>query len=716
MSDYPLRQRALPLGSIAETLRKKVLKPDALALLAIVFLGGYVAHRGWFRPGIIASGDWHALSEQNMKMWWRWPQAWDTARGLGGVNAALTTVPIEVPFGLGGKLGWSYAVAARVFIFFPFTVLPFVSAYLLATRFVQRVSMRALAAGIFGLNSYILMVGNAQMMVAITYAMTPFAVSAVFDFAKHLSRHDRVAAVRSAIIAGGWLGICTGVDSRIGYIGVAFCAAILIAAAIANRQWRTPLLGMTAMAGMVLAINSWWIFPLILAGNGAALTEFLPTSPWISWADITHAAGLYHPFWTGGAPSVFITERPWIGVFGLPAVAFSVLLFERTRKDWRIATIAMLGLISIFLVKGENAPLGGVYTWLFDYVPGMNMFRDMSKFSLATALAYAVLIPVALETLLNRAQRSHANRPKATRANVTAYVAVAAVLLSMFWYVKPTLTEELGGTLNTVEIPQDYVNTNAFLDGNSTFGRVLWLPLVPSYSSRTATHPAVGPADISPLLPWSPSGANTFETLHDDHTGEVLRAYGVHYVVVSLADEDYLGWPSATDEGKEAAKRSTRSGIDQAGYLQFEKQFGKLSIWKITSPQPFAQVQSEGMAPTEVSLAGQQGSHRSGTFPVTPGRVQLDLSESSDPRWKTTFVGHTDDGQKVDLSAVPASVADEHARWLLEVPANVRTVTATLEFPMQKFANIGAVVSILSIVLLIGVAAWRRTSQADVFR
>jgi hypothetical protein len=716
MSDYPLRRRAQPLSSIAETFRRKYAKPDTLALLAIVFLGGYVAHRGWFRPGVIASGDWHSVTELNMKMWWRWPQAWDTARGLGGVNAALTTVPIEVPLGLGWRLGWSYEVASRVFIFFPFTVLPFVSAYFLAKRFVQRVSMRALAAAIFGLNSYILMVGNAQMMVALAYAMTPFAVSAVFDLAKHLSQHDRVAAIRSAIIAGGWLGICTAIDSRIGYIGVAFCAALLITAAIAHRQWRLPLAGMSAMAGMVLAVNTWWILPLMLAGKGTALTSFIPSSPWISWADITHAAGLYHPFWTGGAPTVFITERPWIGVLGLPAVAFSVLLFERTRKDWRIASVAMLGLLSIFLVKGENAPLGGAYTWLFDYVPGMNLFRDMSKFSLATALAYAILIPVALETLLNRARANRATRHQASSANVIAYVALGAVLLPMLWFVKPTLTEELGGTLNPVEIPQDYVNTNALLDGDSSFGRVLWLPLVPSYSSRTATHPAVGPADISPHLPWTPSGANTFETLHLDETGEVLRSYGVRYLVTSLADEDYLGWPSATDDGKLAAQRSTRAVIDQANYLQFEKQFGKLTVWKITNPKPFAQVQSDSMVPTAVSMTGQQSSYRSGTFPVTPGQVQLDLAETSDPRWKTTFVGHTDDGQEVNLSAVPASVADQHARWLIEVPANVRTVTATLAFPMQKFATVGTVVSILSIALLIGLAAWRRTSRANALK
>jgi hypothetical protein len=461
---------------------------------------------------------------------------------------------------------------------------------------------------------------------------------------------------------------------------------------------------------MIGAVNAWWLLVAFLGGTGSSFAGLLPTRPWISWSDVTHGLTLEHPFWTGSTPAAFSVSPPSLGSYALPLVAFSALLFKHTRRDWRVASFAVVAVVSVFLVKGENPPIGGLYTWLFDHVPGMNMFRDMSKFTILTAIAYAVLIPVTLEGFIAR------NRSvKSSSAAATQWLAVGAtaiVALTFMWSARPALAGDLGATLDPHPLPSDFASVNAQLDADKTFGRVLWVPTTPSYSTRTSLHPAVSPADISPLLPARNDGLGAFATLDEEPTANVIRAYGVKYVVLSTSPNEYLSWPSSTDAGKTDQQRIIRERLANASWLRFDRQVGDLTVWEVAHPLPFAFVAS-GDTTTPVAFEGRQSAYRTASFAVSPGVNELNFAESFDARWKATYTGVRADCSTIALTATHSPVAsDAHSQWAINVPEGVRTVNASLTFPAQRFVNAGTVITGLAILLFIGVGVWLRIRKS----
>ena len=103
----------------------------------------------------------------------------------------------------------------------------------------------------------------------------------------------------------------------------------------------------------------------------------------------------------------------------MPILAYSSLLFISKIKDQRskiqiknqkfdnnvamkqfnngaIIFFALLGLVGAFLAKGASPPFSEINSWLFQNFPGMNMFRDSTKFYSLIALSYSVLIPFSI--------------------------------------------------------------------------------------------------------------------------------------------------------------------------------------------------------------------------------------------------------------------------------------------------------------------------------
>lgn len=73
----------------------------------------------------------------------------------------------------------------------------------------------------------------------------------------------------------------------------------------------------------------------------------------------------------------------------IPIIAFSALLFKKSKY---ILLFALLSILSLFLVKGSNFPLGSFYEYLYNKYNWMHAFRSpWAKFNSITVLAYSVL-------------------------------------------------------------------------------------------------------------------------------------------------------------------------------------------------------------------------------------------------------------------------------------------------------------------------------------
>ena len=153
-----------------------------------------------------------------------------------------------------------------------------------------------------------------------------------------------------------------------------------------------------------------------------------------------------------------------------PFVLYGLIIFGsiRQRRNVFIVSFTLLLLVFWLLAKGPQEPLGGVYLFLLEYIPGFRVFRSPdTKFAIVIVLSLAVLL------LLS------ANAIK-TRWFVTL---VSAVVLIQSW---PMLTGVAILGENKVEshdrviyIPNEYQQLADYLNNpERTFGYVMTIPSI----------------------------------------------------------------------------------------------------------------------------------------------------------------------------------------------------------------------------------------------
>ena len=172
---------------------------------------------------------------------------------------------------------------------------------------------------------------------------------------------------------------------------------------------------------LALTVNLFWLWPALTVKGGALPPDY-GTAGWIgflSFANFSGTLSLLHPNWPENIFGKTYLLRPEFLI--LPMLAFSSLLFiNHSRvngltgsKIKRLSSLInnslitnktilyfnLLALLGAFLAKGSTSPFGQVYLWLFDYLPGMKLFRDPTKFYTLVALSYSVLIPYSLSKI-----------------------------------------------------------------------------------------------------------------------------------------------------------------------------------------------------------------------------------------------------------------------------------------------------------------------------
>lgn len=623
---------------------------------ALVIL--FAVYRRWFSLSPLSAGDWSFHFPEEVAHFFILPSFWKVSfhGGLGGNGVFLAG--LEAYFLATARLfntitGLSWSWSERIIWYVPFLLVGTYTSVFLVRAVFPKITSWWLTPIIFLTNTYILMItGGGQMGIAMAYALAPLVLAQFIKLFNH-------PTVRRGIITGLILSLMILFDSRIAYV-------LMIGVLLWGLVFRPKPVFIFALPFILAGlIHAFWVLPLVVfrvnpieslgsAYNSIAAVRFF------SFSDFSHSLSLLHPNWPENLFGKVYFLRPEFLI--IPILALSAFLNKKTSLS--IISMGMLALLGVFLAKGANPPGGGIYLWLFAHVPGFNVFRDPTKFYLLTAIAYSILIPVALDRIAKKK-------------------VLLGMIFILFWLftIRQSVAGQLGGTFASHTVPHEYEILKDVINQPEYF-RTFWVPRVQRYGFSTYTHPAIDAGSVldtstpSTMLAW----------LDSEEGKHQLTRWSVKYVVLPYDSQGEI----FLDDGKYSEKE--RNVFQEA--LDANPNFNKkiipdipptMSVYEtiryndhlwLEGGSSGAIVSWRMMSPTAYAV------EISGLDSPTP----LIFSESYDPYWQLDIDGRTIRSEQTIDSLNSFSL-----------PA-LNNASGTLEYLPQRYVWIGLFISVVAII------------------
>ena len=546
-----------------------------IALLFVLFI-----YRNLFLSSHLSSGDfiyYYPSSIQTVMPFGIWDMR---HQGMGASN--LPTLWIEGPFTLHLQLAkiipWN--LYERIFWFWPFLIFSFVSSLLLARNILGKSIFSYLAPIIYATNTYILlMVGGGQMGGAIAYGLAPLVILLFKNIL------EKEINWQHSVAAGMIFAVMMSFDIRPSYI-IAIVLVLQYVAVVAL-QIKKPfsrelLLSYFVIPGcIILLTHAYWLLPLIvLHANPIDMVAREITSiaslKFFSFAKIENTISLLHPNWPENifGKTSFLPSRYLL----LPIVAFGsgLLIHKKEKINLYIPVLVGISLLGIFLAKGVNEPMGVVYMWLFEYIPGFKMFRDPTKWYILIAISYSILIPFSLEKIT---QFKKIKKVK----YLHSFIFIGFILLWVLLIKDIFFSSK--GTFGDHPINPEYSKFAKMLENDSSFSRTLWVPSIHRYGYSSEQHPALNFQEIA-----KKQDAKIYFS-KESHAKE-LSDKSIGYIIVPI-DSDHEIFLKDRKYSPEA-RNSYIQILDRVGYLQKMNTYKNLTVYKVASPSPLFRVIGNG--------------------------------------------------------------------------------------------------------------------------
>jgi hypothetical protein len=464
---------------------------------------------------------------------------WDPTSGFGLKNFSGSNLdPIVALSAALARVGLSWNLSEKLLFFWPAVVLSAIGPWLFARRLLGSSRWAVLSAVLFASNTYILMVERQHLTVVVADALAPIVLLAFLEAVRGLS-------LRWALLCGLLLSAQAAFDVRIAYLtgGLALLYLAVLAITDARRGLVVRRGGLSVVIAVVFALTQayWWL-PFIAYHGDHGLP--IASAPWLAFMRLVHGITAVHPFWTG-AQLVDFHVAPLNPIyFVLPLFAFVPLLVRRKLSP-EVLWLALAALAAAFLIKQTNPPFGQVYTWMFERVPGWNLFREASKLFLIVALAYSVLIPMGLRMLLQTHPKVGGRAPW---MKLMALVGLACAAIVGGGALIPLAAGELGVATVPTPMPRSFETVATLIDEDRGYGPTLWLggPLIWTggnidhwFAPSAAQHPLVsltGTPDSDPFASFCDTPAVSFCYLNDRVFPYLLKRTGAAFVVAPVGD------------------------------------------------------------------------------------------------------------------------------------------------------------------------------------
>ncbi|MBI2268242.1 MAG: hypothetical protein HYU80_02200 [Candidatus Blackburnbacteria bacterium] len=147
-------------------------------------------------------------------------------------------------------------------------------------------------------------------------------------------------------------------------------------------------------------VNQEWLEYVSRSASYLNLFRFYGVPDWYGGWEVLDKADPSHPY-----ASFYLNNKALVFIsFLFPVFSFSSLLLARRGLQRRIlATFGMIALLGIFLAAGSHRPLGFIYEFLMEKLPGFVLFRSaFYKFGIFYLFGMLVMLAFTISFLLER--------------------------------------------------------------------------------------------------------------------------------------------------------------------------------------------------------------------------------------------------------------------------------------------------------------------------
>jgi hypothetical protein len=514
----------------------------------------------WFKSGYLIAGAEFEVPLNPIDNFQRLSYIWDDRIVGGHDNAQWTALifPYAFFWYIFKILGFSVIAIEKLWFILLF-VLPGLSMYYLSLYLTNKRVVALVSSFFYMINPYVLIQWHeGHMLSFLLYGILPLILAM---YIKGLDTNKTKFYVYIAVISL----IAAPMGSSPPFIisfGLVFLIYLVFRNSINKFKFFINDLKFTSkLILLTFLINSWWIFPLF---NNIAHLDIQPQSQIINHK-IFKPDSLYDVFaltgyWAfrdsfNGIPYFSLSSIYNSTLFLILSLLILVLVFSAlVFKKQNIYTLYffLLALIGVFLVNGINLPLGTLYKWAIENVPGFWIFREpYTKFAPFIAVGYSFLLGISVENMSNFFKNKKLYIKK--YSNFLKYFFVFTVVIVILIYSWPLFHRETLFQSNSlrdyhVKIPKEYSILNEQLKNDRDSFKVFLLPYRDYVKYKwgwqggpLTTHILEVPqiTDI-PGPPGSKYTINSIRSIYDDintnkniNLAEVLGKLNVKYIVLS---------------------------------------------------------------------------------------------------------------------------------------------------------------------------------------
>lgn len=190
-----------------------------------------------------------------------------------------------------------------------------------------------------------------------------------------------------------------------------------------------------------------------------------------------------------------------ISSFYLPVIAFALLLFRR-KLDRSVYFLLVVIVLFLFIAKGTNTPLGGIYKWVVLHVPFARAFRTSWLSILPVVMAYSILASISAHLIYQCLSEKKKLYGYCFIAFSVAMILLPSYPLITGGYIQSTFSPtKSGGYL----IPRAYYEMEKYLSENLPTG------------SRFMRIPESG-GYINMFHSWNYAGSNITPFIFSEHS------------------------------------------------------------------------------------------------------------------------------------------------------------------------------------------------------
>ena len=576
-------------------------------VLLPVVLGAAVFH-AWLVPGDIIGADWVRRVPEELNSYFPWPHVWNGAQQMGETNQVyLFSFPLFSLAGLLSRLNVPWSAIERLLYLWPYLILSIAAPYAFAYRISRSPIAGAVAASLFCLNSWIIMATERGAIPSIVAAsLMPLFFLAVLSFIDRATprRGMGLALLLTAILI---------YDLRYVYISVFFAFVLALEQLLRDRSFSRikSALPSIAVAIVTLAVtNIFWLLPQFFeaanAGAGyGSLQDYIGNSHFMSPAhSLADFAVFYH--WIA-SNNPFRPDQPDWYFFLIPVAVFGSFAACWKRKwMWSFAVGAFA---SLLLDSGPTFPVDGVNIWIFTHVPGMSLFRDVTKWMSLLEFTYGVVLGLGVArlraylTLLSR--KFNLVQAGAVAVPIIAVALYAAIMNDAFNVMRFRV-------FATYHVAPDTLALEQFIASRPRGERVLVIPRDSEPMRAVLDHPFAEAMQLENSA--SPDGLRHLNMSWNDlfgmysapYAADLLRTLNIHYVVVPYDYDKIIYSPYIANQGYFDVLDFMRN----QHWLRLERIIGRQAIFAVrggdnheafVAPYPFI---LNGTGPGLAALAG----------------------------------------------------------------------------------------------------------------